>query len=283
MQHEKGQFQGEGGLQLFYQGWRPEAETKAALIIAHGLGEHSGRYANVVNHLIPRGYAIYGYDLRGHGRSPGKRGHINSWGEYRADAHAFLRMVREQQPDRPLFLMGHSLGSLIALEYTLRDSGAAEWVQGVVSSGTALSTEGFSPLLLMISRVLSRVLPALGIKTGLDATALSRNPAVVQAYQDDPLVHGVGTPRMATESMAAIEWTLGHAANWNLPLLLLHGVADRLAPIGPSRTFFDQVSIADKRMIEYPGGYHEPHNDTNHEQATADLEQWLAQHITGGS
>jgi alpha-beta hydrolase superfamily lysophospholipase len=83
--------------------------------------------------------------------------------------------------------------------------------------------------------------------------------------------------------MAAIEWTLAHAANWNLPLLLLHGGADRLVPIGPSRTFFDQVPIADKRMIEYPGGYHEPHNDTNHEQATADLEQWLTQHMTGGS
>jgi len=283
VQHNKGLFRAAGGLELWYQCWRPEAEATATLAILHGLGEHSGRYANVVNHLIPRGYAVYGYDLRGHGRSPGKRGHINSWGEYRADAHAFLRMVREQQPDRPLFLLGHSLGSLIALEYTLRDSGAAEWVQGVVSSGTALSTEGFSPLLLMISRVLSRVLPALGIKTGLDATALSRNPAVVQAYQDDPLVHGVGTPRLATESTAAIKWTLAHAANWNLPLLLLHGVADRLAPIGPSRTFFDQVSIADKRMIEYQGGYHEPHNDTNHEQATADLEQWLAQHMTGGS
>jgi alpha-beta hydrolase superfamily lysophospholipase len=135
----------------------------------------------------------------------------------------------------------------------------------------------------MISRVLSRVLPGLGLKTGLDATTLSRNPAVVQAYQDDPLVHGVGTPRLATESMAAIEWTLAHAANWNLPLLLLHGGADRLVPIGPSRAFFDQVPIADKRMIEYPDGYHEPHNDTNHEQVTADLEQWLAQHMAAGS
>lgn len=283
MQHEKGQFQGEGGLQLFYQGWRPEAETKAALIIAHGLGEHSGRYMNVVNHLVPRHYAVYGFDLRGHGRSPGARGHISNWDEYRADTHAFLGTVKEHEPGRPFFLMGHSLGGLIALEYALRESGSAGWLQGIIGSGTALSAQGISPLLLMIARILSRIMPGLRLNTGLDATTLSRDPAVVKAYRDDPLVHGVGTPRLSTESTSAMEWTLSRAAEWRLPLLFLHGKADRLVPIEPVRTFFGSVPTTDKQMIEYEGGYHEPHSDTIHEQATADLEQWLAQHMTGGS
>lgn len=273
-------FQGAGGLELTYQSWSPDPELdqRAVLVIVHGLGEHSGRYENLVKYLLPRGIAVYSFDLRGHGRSPGKRGHVNAWSEIREDLGAFLSLVGRQEGDLPRFLMGHSLGGLIVLEYILRQSGDAG-LQGVIASGPGLSTEGLSPMLVKISGLLSRVWPTLSLPTGLDVPGISRDPAVVQAYQNDPLVHGKATPRSAVEAFAAIRWTLDHAAAWSLPLLVLHGEADRLVPAEASSAFFDRVPIADKQRIEYAGGYHEPHNDINHEQVTADLENWLNRHL----
>ena len=275
MQHDQGQFRGTGDIELTYQRWRPEGQASAVLAFVHGLGEHSGRYMNLVNHLVPLGYALVGYDLRGHGRSPGKRGHISAWSEYRDDLAAFLDHA--SLADCPLFLMGHSLGGLIVLEYVLYHGDRP--LAGVIGSGVSLTASGLSAFVLAMGRILSRILPALQIKTGLDPTTISRDPAVVRAYQEDPLVHGLGTPRLSTESLSAMERTLARAAEWQLPLLLLHGGADRLVPIAPTRSFFQQVTIADKQMIEYPGGYHEPHNDIHHPQVTADLERWLAQHL----
>jgi len=275
VKHQQGQFTGAGKIELFYQCWRPDAEPQAILVIVHGFGEHSGRYPNVVNHLAPLNYAIYSFDHRGHGRSPGKRGHINAWSEFRGDVRLFLKMVREQEPDCPLFLMGHSMGGLIVLEYALR---YPDGLRGVIASSPALAT-GLPPALFFISRILSKIWPGMGMDTRLDAAGVSRDPAVVQAYRDDPLVHSMGTPRLGTEMVAAMEWTLAHAAGWRIPLLILHGGADQLVPAEISRAFFEQVPITDKKRIEYQGGYHEPHNDVHHAQVTADLEQWLAQHL----
>jgi alpha-beta hydrolase superfamily lysophospholipase len=234
---------------------------------------------NVVNHLVPRGYVVYGFDLRGHGRSPGPRGYISSWADYRTDVKAFLGMIREQDTlsaGRPLFLMGHSMGGLIVLQYALHHP---DGLRGVIASGPILGQVGVSPLLLTLSRILSRIWPRLALSTGLDASAISRDPAVVKAYGEDPLVHSVGTPRLGTELEAAMERTMQRAADWQLPLLILHGGADRLAPAELSRLFFETVNVADKTRIEYEGGYHEPHNDTIHQRVVADLEGWLADHL----
>lgn len=275
MEHREGQFGGANGMELFYQCWQPEAPPRAILAIVHGFGEHGGRYMNVVNHLVPKGYAVYALDHRGHGRSPGKRGHINGWSEFREDVRAFLGMIQRSLAGYPLFLMGHSLGGLVALEYALH---YPEGLAGVVASGPALAQTGVSPALVFLSRILSALLPSFGINTGLDAAGVSRDPAVVKAYQEDPLVHSMATARLGTEMTAAQMWTLSHAADWRVPLLVLHGTADRLVPIEPARNFFEQVPVADKRMIAYEGGYHEPHNDVIHEQVTADLESWLEAH-----
>jgi alpha-beta hydrolase superfamily lysophospholipase len=277
MEHYEGYFTGVGGLQLYYQCWRPEGQVRAALAIIHGLGEHGGRYGNVVDKLVPLGFAVYADDHRGHGRSPGKRGHINAWSEFRGDVDAYLALVREQEPGRPLFLLGHSMGGLITLEYVLHHP---EGLQGVVVSAPGLTNQGLSPLMILISRLLSRVWPSLSVPTGLEAAGISRDPAVVQAYLDDPLVHDRGTPRAGAEGFAAIEWTLAHAAEWPVPLLILHGTGDRLVPAAASVAFFEQVPIQDKQRIEYPGGYHESHNDIHHEQATADLAAWLDAHLS---
>ena len=276
MEHREGTFTGAGGLELVYQCWRPEA-PRGVLAIVHGIGEHSGRYPNVVSYLVERGYAVYGFDQRGHGRSPGQRGHVDAFADLREDVQAFLAMVSSAEPGRPLFLMGHSLGGLIVLNYVLYHP---EGLQGVIASGPALAQTGVSPFLMSLARFLSRIWPRFSLDTNLDATAISRDQAVVAAYQHDPLVHSKATARLGAEMAAAMEWTQAHAADLHLPLLILHGGADRLVPPEASRVFFENVTFADKERHEYEGGFHEPHNDIHHQQVMADLERWLESHLS---
>ncbi len=276
MEHREGIFRGAGGIELYYQRWRPEGEPRAALAIVHGFGEHSGRYPNVVKHFVPRGYAVYGFDHRGHGRSPGKRGHINAWSEFRDDVRAFVQLVATQEPQRPIFMLGHSLGGLIALEYVLRDPAS---LRGVIASSPLLVQAGLSPVVVTLAKVLSRVAPGTAIKTGLDASTISRDPAVVKAYQDDPLVHSFGTPRLSTEITAAQNWTNAHAADLKLPLLLIVGSEDKLVPPEGGRKFFDAVTFGDKQKLDYSGAYHETHNDIIAPQVMADVERWLDAHL----
>ncbi len=275
MNHSEGTFQGQQGTELYYQGWRPEGAPKANLAIVHGFGEHSGRYGNVVDWYVPRGYGVYAFDLRGHGRSPGKRGHVDSFAQVRDDVSAFLDRVRQAEPDCPLVLVGHSMGGLIVLHYVLyRPAGLA----GVVASGPLLYPPEVPPLLWTISKLLSALVPSMVVREGLDATAISRDQAVVDAYVHDPLVHGKATARLGTEIAAAIDWTQAHAPELNLPLLIVHGTADRLCPAHASKTFFDHVGYADKERIEYPGYFHEVFNEPGKEQVLQDMERWIEQH-----
>lgn len=270
-----GTFTGAGGVKFVYDRWREAQVARAVVVIVHGLGEHSGRYRNLVQHLVPLGYAPYTFDLRGHGRSAGPRGHILSWDEYRADLGAFIAAVGAEEPDSPLFLMGHSLGGLIALDYALRRPAG---LQGVIASAPALAQVGVSPALMMLGRMVSRIHPGFSLDVHLDAPAISRDTAVVAAYKGDPLVHTRGSARLSTEVSAVMASTNANALNWRLPLLILHGEADRIVPIDATRQFFDRVPIADKTFHSYPGGFHEPHNDTNRKEALDDIAQWLDIH-----
>ena len=268
-------FTGHGGLELYYRCWRPEGRPKAVLPIVHGHGEHSGRYAHVADWFVPRGYSVYAFDLRGHGRSQGKRGALKDFGEYREDVRAFLDLVQEAEP-APVFLAGHSLGGLIVLNYVLRDpSGLA----GVVASGPILSAPGLSPFLLWLSKVLARVWPSLVLDSGLDTSALSRDLAVVEAYVNDPLVHSKGSPSLANEMMGTVDWTQAHAAEMALPCLIVHGSEDRLCDPQASQVFIDNVTFPDKERIEYEGYYHEVYNEPGKEQVFADIEAWLERHL----
>jgi alpha-beta hydrolase superfamily lysophospholipase len=275
MLHATGAFRGAGGLDLFYQRWRSVEAPVAALILVHGFGEHSGRYTNVVDRLAPCGYAIYSFDLRGHGRSPGPRGHINTWAEFRQDVAAFVRLVTQLESACPMFLMGHSLGGLIVLDYVIRSPGG---LRGVIASGPVLGEVGLSPLLFALSRVVSRVWPGFSMDTRLDASAISRDPKVVQAYRDDPLVHGLGSARLGTETTAARKWVLAHAGDLRLPFLLIQGGADRLVDPRGSQAFFERVASTDKEYRVYEDACHEVHNDICAPQMLADLERWLEQH-----
>lgn len=272
MIQNEGTFRGARGVELHYRTWAPEEEARAVVAIVHGLGEHGGRYGGVANYLVPAGYKLYAFDHRGHGRSPGPRGHADRWADFREDVRAFLTLIRKQAPGKPIFLYGHSLGGLITLNYALHEPAG---IDGLIVSAPGLDASGLSPTMLRIARLLSRVAPKLGLGTGLEAAAISRDPAEVKAYKLDPLVHGKGSPRLAVEAGEAIEWTMAHAKELRLPLLLFYGSADRLVPPANARRFFDAASSKDKTLHEYEGGYHEPHNDLDRERVLADVREWL--------
>ena len=244
MHQTQGTFYGADNVPLFYQSWQPDGEPRGVVAIAHGFGEHSGRHETIARPLVAEGYAVFGYDHRGHGHSPGKRGYINQWREFREDLAAFLNMIRQENSSRPLFLFGHSMGGLIVLEYALRH---ANNLAGVVASSPFLAQANLPAYLQFISRVLSRLWPGLNVSTGMDTSGISRDPAEVKRYGDDPLNHSLGTPRLGTEITAAIEWTQAHALEWKIPLYLYHGTADKVIPIEGSRTFFSHVTAADKQ------------------------------------
>ncbi|MCA9960272.1 MAG: lysophospholipase, partial [Anaerolineales bacterium] len=214
---------------------------------------------------------------RGHGRSPDRQcAHVNDWGEYRADVQAFLDLVHEREPGLPLFLFGHSMGGLITLNYVLHQP---EGLQGVVASAPALVPPQASLPLRLAAQALARLSPQTQLDNGLDVTGLARDTAVITAYQKDPLVHGKVSARWVAEFQKTIAWTLAHAEAFKPPLLIYHGDADRLVPIGGGQQFFEKVQQPDKKYIMYPGGYHEGHNDTHQEQVLADLQNWLVAHL----
>ena len=277
--HRADTFAGYLGLRLYYQVWRP-VQTRAVLVNLHGLGDHSGLYPNLAAHFPPKGIAVYGYDLRGNGRSPGQRAFVRDWQEYRGDLHAFLALVREWEADLPIFLLGNSLGGLIVLDYTIDHPGG---LTGVIAAAPPLGKLGVPPILLALGRVMSRILPRFSLRVGMDLTGLARDPAVVEAVLADPLFHRRGTARLSTEVTAAIARVQARAASLALPLLILHGSADRMVPPQGSREFFAKVRYPDRELREYPDAYHALFADLNSAEVLGDLEQWIEPRIPARS
>ena len=197
MQHDAGTLRTDDGLTLATRRWTPHARPKAAVVIVHGIGEHSGRYAHVAAHLLLHDYAVYAFDLRGHGRSEGHpRVYVASFDEYVSDLDCFLADVRKEHRG-PLFLLGHSMGGGIAALYVIERG--TDGLAGLVLSSAALQIPAdLSPLLQKAAGVLSRFLPKLPL-TKLDTANLSRDPAVVRAYEEDPLVYTGGVRPRAPE------------------------------------------------------------------------------------
>jgi alpha-beta hydrolase superfamily lysophospholipase len=239
----------------------------------HGVGEHSGRYPSVVGPVVEAGYAVYGYDHRGHGRSDGPRVHVDRWSEYRDDLRAQLARISAEQPGKPVVLYGHSMGSLVTLDYLVRGS---DGLAGAIISGTALRPVGVgSPALIATARVLTHVTPRVRVSLHIKATDLTRDPAQVEIHGADPLLTDRATVRWGTESLDAVTAVEPRLSAIDLPLLVIHGEADPLNSVEGAKTLYEVASSADKTLRVYPGAKHEPHNDFGHEQVASDIVEWL--------
>ncbi len=273
VQHKSGTFETRDGLQLFRQAWEPVDGREAVVLIIHGYGEHSGRYAHVARHLALQNFIIETFDLRGHGRSEGDRAYISSFDQYTRDVHVFAKRVWEEHPDLPVFLLGHSLGGLIAALYVLHFQPK---IDGLILSSAALKiSDDLSPLLQKMSGVIGKMLPKLPtIK--LDAKFISRDPKVVDAYENDPLVYHKGTlAKTGAEIIRATQKIQAKMEMLRLPMLIFHGTADRLTDPEGSKQLYLRAKSADKILKLYEGFYHETMNEPEKERVLNDVLEWL--------
>ena len=274
-----GEFTGQDGSGIFFRHYVASPE-QGRVVIAHGLGEHSGRYGHVAARMVECGCSVWALDHRGHGKSQGRRGHILSFDHYLADLAYMVKMVLEGRPEGvKLFLLGHSMGGLIALNFALN---FPELIDGVIASSPALGVTVEVPAVKrLLGRVMSGLWPGLQMANGLDATKISHDPEVVRDYQDDPLVHDRVSARWFTEFMAAMERTNAMASGMAGPVLMQVAGDDHLANAGAARAFFNALEAKDKTLHLYEGLYHEIYNERteDRERVLNDLVEWLTAHM----
>jgi alpha-beta hydrolase superfamily lysophospholipase len=258
------------GATIFEQWWRPAERARGVLAICHGYAEHSGRYTHVATFLNGRGYAVEALDLRGHGRSSGERVTVESFTEFHDDLDGFLARVRGRNKGLPLFLLGHSMGGGVVTSYLVMRE---PQLDGVLLSGAAMlggrppADPGAPPR----------------PRAPLPASAISRDPGVVTAYENDPLVYrGAPNPRAGEASAVAYAAVQSGMEKIRLPLLIMHGTDDLLVPYQGSEVLYRRASSADKTLKLYPGLYHEILNEPEKQTVLEDVAAWLDAH-TGGA
>lgn len=261
------------GAALRWKAWLPEAAPRAAVVLAHGYAEHLGRYESFARDLNAKGLAVYALDHWGHGKSEGTYGFVPRFSAFTDGVELLLGEVEARHPGLPLYLVGHSMGGLIA---TMHLATHQSRYAGAILSGPAIkASEEPSRLMILVSRLLSKLAPRMGV-LALDAEGVSRDPGVVAAYRADPLVYtGKMSARLAAEMFASMAAARAGAAKISLPILLMHGGDDRLtAPVG-SQFLFDTVASADKQLKIYPGLFHEIFNEPERDAVIADLTGWI--------
>jgi len=277
MVHQEGFFKGVGDANIYYQCWLPEIESKAVLMIVHGLAEHSGRYMNVVNYFVSLGYAVYGMDHLGHGKSDGRRLYLQRFDDYTNTLKVYFDLVRNWQPDKPMFLIGHSMGGLISTVYLFDHQ--ADLTGAVLSGPSVKVPDNISPTTILVGKILSVLMPKFGV-IGLEAEGVSRDPAVVQAYINDPLVYrGKITARLAAELIKETQRVGKEAAKILLPILIVQGGADRLVDPNGAKMLYAKVGSVDKAIKIYDGFFHEVFNEPEHDQVLGDVNFWLESHL----
>src|SRR5579884_966775 len=257
---------------LHRRSWLPEGAPRAAVLVMHGYGEHSGRYDYLATALTASGYAVHAIDLRGYGRSSGSRGHIQSWDAYLSDIAALHVAVRDTSPDLPLFFYGHSMGGLLVLDYAGRHP---EGIAGVIVSAPALGRLPAAWPLRALAAVLTVIRPTVAMEFPGDPTILVSDPAAIGAWRADDLIHGRASARFSAEMARAMREVPRRAPDFRVPLLILHGSEDRLILPEGSREFYENAGSEDKVRIVYEGGRHEPHQDRDRDRVIRDIVTWL--------
>jgi alpha-beta hydrolase superfamily lysophospholipase len=277
MKHQDGYLKGVRDTNIYYQYWLPEKDPKAILLIAHGLAEHSGRYMNLVNHLVPSGYAVYGIDHIGHGKSDGKRAYVERFQDYTETLKNYFDMIQEWQPNKSIFLIGHSMGGLISAAYLLNHQ---DETSGAVLSGPSIKVpDNISKAVIFVGKMLSIIIPGAGL-VRLDSDGLSRDSSVVEAYVNDPLVYtGKATARLGAELIKTMQNVTLQAANINLPIMIAQGSDDKLVDPGGAQLLYDLIGSKDKTIKIYNGLYHEIFNEPEHEQVLNDVTTWIDSHL----
>jgi len=265
------------GAKLHVTHWLPAGRPRAIVLLAHGYAEHAGRYDHVAKRLTGAGYALYAIDHWGHGRSDGTPGFVPRFSAFTDGMAELLTLVEVNHADTPRLLLGHSMGGLIATLFLIERQQA--FVAAALSGPAILPAAPPSRFTVWISRFLSRFFPRLGV-LALDASGVSRDPAVVAAYQADPLVYpGKIGARLGKEFMDAMAAAQAGAPTITLPILIQHGEADRLTAPDGSRYLFEHVSSADKTLKIYPGLFHEIYNEPEQDAVLDDLLGWFDAHI----
>jgi alpha-beta hydrolase superfamily lysophospholipase len=261
---------GPRGSVVFGRRWSV-AESRAAVVLVHGFGDHSGRQAEMVDSLLDAGIAVHAYDLRGHGRSPGRRGHIDLWDDHRDDLAAVVDAAVGLH-ESPVFVLGQSLGGLIVLEYALR---RPDGLAGVVAHSPALVPTGVGNwFLAWLARRLSASWPTFSVRVPFATEPqLGDDPR-----PPDPLVHGRLSARAATEAMAAIDFTRRHAGDLRVPLLIVHGTDDLIVDVSGSRRFVAEAP-GDATLLEYPGVPHDTWDAAVRARIRADIVAWIDAHL----
>ena len=280
MKHFDDKWQDQEGTTFFVQGWEPEnGNPKALVVLVHGLGEHTGRYAHVGKALTRAGYALAGFDLRGHGKSGGPRGHAPSLEAYMQDIRQFFSLMEQRYYTIPRFLYGHSLGGLLVLIYAIQ-YGAG--LKGVVATEPALrSSLQEQKAKIALVRLLGSLAPTMTLPSGLDAATISRDPAVVEAYRKDPLVHDRTSLGFGKAALNAIDLCFARAGDFPAPLLIMHGTGDKLNYFSGSEDFAGLVSEAgrDVTLRLWNDLYHEIHNEPEKEEVFQFMIEWLDKHL----
>lgn len=278
MRAEEDTFVGVRGVRIHARTWLPAAAPTGVVVIAHGFAEHGGRYAAVAERLVGDGFAVRAADHRGHGLSEGKRTSVVRFADYVDDLTTVIARAVARWPSLRIVLLGHSMGGLIALDLAVRDSAALAGL--VVSAPAACPREG-SRFTLAIGRALSRVAPDTGVLR-LPLNRISRDPAVVDAYNNDPLVFR--TPiraRLGAEMLVAMDRVDAGLPSLRVPLLVMQGTADGLVDPGCGPHVYERAGSADKTLNMYDGLWHEIFNEPEREHVLDDLTGWLRTHLAG--
>ncbi len=247
------------------------------MLLVHGLAEHSGRYHNLASYFVPRGYAICGFDYQGHGQSEGCRGYVDKYSGYLNDLKLFENIVRNIYPDKQLYILGHSVGGNIATNFVINHPHDFDGL--IISAGTIKPGSSLSRIKIAMANVLSLILPKMGVDT-IDASAISRDRQVVDAYNNDPLVYrGKISARLGVELLKSMRDLKNGMPQIKLPILIMQGTDDRLSDPEGSLILYERIRSEDKTLKLYEGFYHEILNEPEHEKVFADMEEWLATRI----
>ena len=273
MHIKEGVVYGENHAELYFQTYEPDVTAKAIVIVLHGLGDHSGGLSNIIYRLIMAHYKVYAFDLRGHGRSSGKRGFVKTWTDYRGDLHAIRKLASQEHPDLPLLLVAHSLGGLISLDYALHHGDGLSGMV-VISPAIAFEVKSSHKLLIYLMNVIK---PDYSVEHKGNFTQLNDSANV--KLEKDALRHNLVTPGMGRAMLYIIPQIRQRAGELKVPVLLQYGLEDKITSPEKLRAFFKHMGSQDKQKREYEGAGHRPFDESGRERCLNDMVKWIENHL----